>query len=140
VSGPRRTDHDEPTMPSQVSRRLSMFDRFATQASGFVSRAWFFVLCVLIVVLWAPSFFLFETTDTWQLIINSLTTIVTFLLVALLQNTQRRSDDAVQHKLNAIADGLADLMGALADDKPGLRRDRDELRAAIGLEDRESAE
>jgi low affinity Fe/Cu permease len=48
-----------------------MFDRFATQASGFVSRAWFFVLCVLIVVLWAPSFFLFETPDTWQLIINS---------------------------------------------------------------------
>jgi low affinity Fe/Cu permease len=117
-----------------------MFDRFATRASGFVSRAWFFVLCVLIVVLWAPSFFLFETTDTWQLIINSLTTIVTFLLVALLQNTRRRSDDAVQHKLNAIADGLADLMGALADDKPGLRRDRDEMRAAIGLEDRESAE
>jgi low affinity Fe/Cu permease len=65
---------------------------------------------------------------------------VTFLLVALLQNTQRRSDDAVQHELNAIADGLADLMGALAEDKPSLRRDRDELRAAIGLEDRESAE
>jgi hypothetical protein len=59
--------------------------------------------------------------------------------VALLQNTQKRADDAVQHKLNALAEGLSDLMGTLAEDHPDLYRDREELRQAVGLEDRESA-
>jgi low affinity Fe/Cu permease len=126
-------------MPSDVSEGLSVFDRFATKASDFVSRSWFFVGCVLVVVLWAPSFVLLRDIDTWQLIINTLTTIVTFLLVALLQNTQKRSDEATQHKLNAIADGMADLMGKLARNHPELLKDRDELRQAVGLEERESA-
>jgi hypothetical protein len=58
-------------------------------------------------------------------------------LVALLQNIQTRSDEAVQQKLNALADGLADLMAALGEDKPGLHQDLVELRKAVGLEDRE---
>jgi low affinity Fe/Cu permease len=118
---------------------VSVFDRFASTVSSFVSRAWFFLFCVLLVVLWAPSYFLLGNLDTWQLIINTVTTIVTFLLVALLQNTQKRADDAVQHKLNAIADALSDLMDELADSHPDLHADRVELRAAVGLEDRESA-
>jgi hypothetical protein len=75
------------------------------------------------------------------LIINTATTIVTFLMVALLQNTQTRSDQAVQHKLNAIADGLADLMAKTPrrDDADGLATDVKELRAAVGLEQRESS-
>jgi low affinity Fe/Cu permease len=81
----------------------------------------------------------FTNHDTWQLIINTLTTIVTFLLVALLQNTQTRADAAIQQKLNAIADGLADLMAALAADHPELDRDRRELADAVGLEQRESS-
>jgi hypothetical protein len=136
VSNPQ---HHGATMPSDVSGDLSVFDRFATKASDFVSRAWFFVMCVLVVVLWAPSFFLLRDVDTWQLIINTLTTIITFLLVALLQNTQKRADEATQHKLNAIADGLSDLMGQLGGSHPPLRNDTDELRQAVGLETRESA-
>ncbi|GAA4024230.1 hypothetical protein GCM10022247_55920 [Allokutzneria multivorans] len=95
-------------------------------------------MCVLLVVIWAPSYFLLESADTWQLIINTMTTIVTFLLVALLQNTQKRSDDALQQKLNALADGLSDIMGHLAKDNPDLEHDRKELREAVGLEDREN--
>ena len=128
------------TMPSDITSHLSIFDRFASGASRFASRAWFFVLCVLLVLLWAPSILLIGKIDTWQLIINTLTTIVTFLLVALLQNTQKRADDAVQHKLNAIADGLSDVMNHLAGEKTSdLKRDLRELRQAVGLEDRESA-
>jgi low affinity Fe/Cu permease len=136
-----KSDGAEPTMPSDVSSHLSLFDRFATTASGFVSRAWFFAMCVLLVMVWAPSFFLIGNLDTWQLIINTITTIVTFLLVALLQNTQTRANDAVQHKLNAIAGGLARLMRQIADDHDDqpLRRDVRELRSAVGLEDKESA-
>jgi hypothetical protein len=58
----------------------------------------------------------------------------------LLQNTEKRADDAVQHKLNAIADALSDLMGNMSDERPSLSQDRDELRKAVGLEDRESAD
>jgi hypothetical protein len=126
-------------MPTGVSGNLSLFDRFATAADGFVSGAWFFSFCLLLVVVWVPSFVVFRDVNTWQLIINTLTTIVTFLLVALLQNTQRRADAAVQHKLNAIADGLADLMEEIAADRPDLRRDWEELRAAVGLEKREGS-
>ena len=139
---PGATTHssDQTTMPSQVGNHIGVFDRFATHASTFVSRAWFFVFCVLLVVIWAPSFLVLPDIDTWQLIINTVTTIVTFLLVALLQNTQKRADDAVQHKLNAIAEGLSGIMTTLAQDDPQLHRDRDELRQAVGLEERESAE
>src|SRR5947209_4430437 len=103
---------DRPAAPSDVSAEKSLFDRFAGRASRTVSRAPFFAFCTLLVVVWLPSYFLFGNIDTWQLIINTITTIVTFLLVALLQNSQTRADQAVQQKLNAIADGLADLMAA----------------------------
>ena len=84
-------------MPSDVPTGVSVFDRFASQVSSFVSRA-----CpargsscsVLLVLLWAPSIFLLPDVGTWQLVINTVTTIVTFLLVALLQNTQKRADEA----------------------------------------------
>lgn len=128
-------------MPSEVTGKPSPFDRFATATSAFTSEAWFFALCVTLVVLWAPSFFLFGNVDTWQLVINTATTIVTFLLVALLQNTQSRANDALQHKLNAIAEGLANLMSHHAEtaDNRRLRHDLSELRQAIGLEDKENS-
>lgn len=126
-------------MPSDVSPDIGFFDRFAGHAAIFVSKAWFFALCVILVVVWAPSYFAISSIDTWQLIINTATTIVTFLLVALLQNTQSRAEMAVQDKLNAIAKGLADLMTAIAEDKPNLQRDIVELTDAVGLETRESA-
>ena len=126
-------------MPSDVSGRLGLFDRFADYASRIASHATFFCFCVALVVVWAPSYFLFRSVDTWQLIINTATTIITFLLVALLQNSQERSDQAAQQKLNAIADGLADLMRIVAKDHPDLGKDRDELLRAVGLENRESA-
>jgi low affinity Fe/Cu permease len=128
-------------MPSDVSSRVGLFDRFAGLAAHVASRAVFFLFCVLLVVVWFPSIVLIRNVDTWQLIINTATTIITFLMVALLQNSQTRSDQAVQHKLNAIADGLAGLMeatevrGAKA---KRLEEEMKELRTAVGLEDVES--
>jgi low affinity Fe/Cu permease len=120
----------------------TLFDRFAGRCSQFVSRAPFFTFCVLLVVLWAPTYFLVGNFDTYQLIINTPTTIITFLLVALLQNTQKRSEQALQHKLDAVADGLADLMEHFAanedperqEAKEDLSGDIEDLRAAVGLE------
>jgi Low affinity iron permease len=127
-------------MPSEVSTRVGIFDRFAGFASILASRAAFFTFCVLLVVLWLPTIFLLHDVDTWQLIINTVTTIITFLMVALLQNSQTRADQAVQHKLNAIADGLSDVMSHLDPNIPDrdLAQDLNELREAVGLEQHES--
>lgn len=129
---------DDAPKPTDVQGDVSLFDRFATAVDRWVSKAWFFLGCVLIVVIWAPTI-TFMDVNTWQLVINTLTTIITFLLVALLQNTQSRSNDAIQKKLNAIADGLADLMLNTGDSNSRLNQDRRELLAAAGLEDRESS-
>jgi low affinity Fe/Cu permease len=83
----------------------SRFDHFAEASSDYVSRAAFFAACILLVLVWAPSYFVIRNFDTWQLIINTATTIITFLLVALLQNSGRRSDRAIHHRLDALADG-----------------------------------
>src|SRR5579884_534760 len=127
-------------MPTEVSSRVGPFDRFAGVASNIAGRAAFFAFCVLIIVLWVPSLLILQDVDTWQLIINTATTIITFLMVALLQNSQTRNDQAVHHKLNAIADGLSDLMTQLGEGLPDrdLRKDIKELRAAVGLEAKES--
>src|SRR5688572_26988058 len=125
-----------PTMPSQVLGELGFFDRFAQRASDTASRAPFFALCVLLVVVWlvqgafgiivsgSPSSFL---TDRYQLEINTTTTIITFLLVALLQNASTRQDLATQHKLNAVADALADLMQHIAAASPADHSEREKL-------------
>jgi low affinity Fe/Cu permease len=122
-------------MPSDVDNTVGWFDRFADASSRIVSRAWFFAFCLVLVVVWAPSIYLLHSVSLWQLIINTVTTIITFLLVALLQNTQERSNNAIQGKLNAIADSMSDLM-----ESQGLRKDAAELRSAVGLEDRESSD
>ncbi len=76
----------------------------------------FFVGCVVLLVLWDFSSALTGDLNTWQLIID---TITTFLLVALLQNSQRRTERALQAKLNAIADGLTALMEHQASGETG---------------------
>jgi Low affinity iron permease len=136
-------------MPTEVSGGVGFFDHFAGQAARLASRAPFFSFCILLVVAWLTEGVMRVVTSgrpaafldgTYQLQINTTTTIVTFLLVALLQNSQTREDQATQHKLNAVADALADLMERLADryDDAELSRDVAELRAAVGVEGRES--
>jgi len=122
------------TVTTSHESRNGFFDRFAEAASEVASHARFFVACVLLVAVWAPSYFLFGNVNTWQLVINTATTIVTFLMVALLQNAQRRSDVAMHEKLNALADGLADFMEHSGPDDAALQDDMRELRAAVGIE------
>lgn len=115
-------------------RHISVFDRFAARASDVVSGAVFFIGCAVLVLLWLPSYFIFGSVNTWQLIINTITTIITFLLVALLQNSQRRVEEAMNTKLDAIADGLADLMESVAASDGELTSDIRDLRDAVGAE------
>lgn len=105
---------------------MTLFDRFASWCSTQVSRAPFFLGCVLLVVLWAPSILVLRSIDTWQLIINTVTTIVTFLLVSLMQNGQQQFENAVHVKLDGIAEalkGLHDTSDELLDKVVGAEQD-----------------
>ena len=120
----------------------SRFDKFAEWVAGHTARPWFFLACVAFVCSWAVTGPLFGFGETWQLVINTTTTIVTFLMLALLQNTEARNNEAQHFKLDAIADALADLMeesGETDLSKEHLARDVEELRKAVGLEQRISA-
>ena len=97
--------------------RRSFFDRFAGWSAGFLSKAPFFAFCMLLVVIWASSYSLVGNFGTYQLLINTLTTIITFLPSALLQKAQCRSEQVVQKKVDAIADGLSNLMEHFASDE-----------------------
>ncbi|MDQ0558435.1 low affinity Fe/Cu permease [Rhizobium mesoamericanum] len=79
-----------------------LFTRFASKTSDWAGRPVAFVLAVVLVAVWAATGPLFDFSETWQLVINTGTTIITFLMVFVLQNAQTRDARAVQAKLNEI--------------------------------------
>src|SRR5882757_11529934 len=83
-------------------KNATWYSQFAKAASHFSGRPRTFVLAGLIIVVWAVTGPLFKFSDTWQLVINTSTTIVTFLMVFLIQNTQNRDSDAIQIKLDEL--------------------------------------
>jgi low affinity Fe/Cu permease len=86
----------------EAPRRPHAFDRFANACSNAAGRPWAFAAAVTVLVVWAVSGPIFGFSDTWQLIINTGTTIVTFLMVFLIQHTQNKDSKAVQLKLDSL--------------------------------------
>jgi low affinity Fe/Cu permease len=78
------------------------FNWFATKTSTAAGQPTTFVIAVLIILVWAITGPMFDYSDTWQLIINTGTTIVTFLMVFLIQNSQNRDGAAMQAKLDEL--------------------------------------
>jgi low affinity Fe/Cu permease len=85
-----------------ILRPTSLFDRFAKQAEYAAGHAKAFALAVCAIVVWAATGPFFGYSDTWQLVINTATTIVTFLMVFLIQNSQNRGSAAIQLKLDEL--------------------------------------
>lgn len=84
------------------ANNLSWFTRAAKWASRAAGRPFTFIAAVLVILLWAITGPLFNFSDTWQLVINTGTTIITFLMVFLIQNTQNRDTEALQIKLDEL--------------------------------------
>ncbi len=93
----------------------TVFARFAKWTARATGHPTAFTMAVLIIIAWAFTGPIFHFSDTWQLVINTSTTIVTFLMVFLIQNTQNRESVAVQIKLDEIIRALEGAHNALLD-------------------------
>ena len=114
----------------------SAFDRFVEAVYELVSRTPFFLVCAAVVVVWAISYPIWPSSKSWQVVIHTVASVVTLLLLALLENASRRAEEAAQEKLNVIAEALSDLMSSRAQDDPQLEESARKLRDAVGLEAR----
>jgi low affinity Fe/Cu permease len=85
-----------------MAEKSHAFTHFATIVSKWTGRPFVFIGCCVLVFAWAASGPLFGFSDTWQLVINTSTTIITFLMVFLIQNTQNRDNAAIQAKLDEL--------------------------------------
>ena len=114
----------------------SAFDHFVEAIYLKVSRPGFFLACIGIIVVWLFSAPLWADLKAWQYVIHTIASVVTLLLLALLENAGRRSDEAAQEKLNVIAEGLSELMESRAAEDPKLHDAAQRLRDAVCLEER----
>src|SRR5438309_8381828 len=92
-----------------------LFRQFAQKTSQLVGSSWAFILAVLIIIVWSITGPMFHFSDTWQLVINTGTTIITFLMVFLIQNTQNRDAKAFHLKLDELLKGVKGARTSLVD-------------------------
>jgi low affinity Fe/Cu permease len=124
-----------------------LFRQFAQRTSTMVGSSWAFILAVLIILVWAVTGPLFHYSDTWQLVINTGTTIITFLMVFLIQNTQNRDAKAIHLKLDELIRGvkgartnLVDLENMPDKELERLQQQFERVRHAEGKDERPTGE
>ena len=126
---------DHPTAPTDVSQETTWFDRVADRTTHIVAKPGFFLASLGMVIVWGLSGLPLDFSHGWVDSLELVVALVTFLMVALLQNESWRGSKATQRKLNAMAAALAELMARSDVDQEHV----DQLNAAVGLEKRESS-
>jgi low affinity Fe/Cu permease len=129
-------ERSEAAESREKSDGRSPFERFVEAIQQRVSRAPFFFVCLFIVIAWLVSVPLWVDLKSWQVAIHTVTSVLSLLLLVLLENAGRRSEEAAQEKMNVIAEALAALMESQARQDPELDESVSKLRKAVGLEER----
>jgi len=124
-----------------------LFRKFAQKTAQVVGTSWVFILAVLIILVWAITGPMFRYSDTWQLVINTGTTIITFLMVFLIQNTQNRDAKAIHLKLDELIKGVkgartgfVNLEDLSDEELDRLRQEFAKLQKKVGHEERPSGQ
>ena len=120
-------------LPSAVGNERHWFDEVADAASHHVSTGPFFAVTSALLGLWLLIGWAVGFPDRWLNIGSTCMVVTTFVLLAILENAQRRSDKALHRKLNVLAQAVAELL-----EREGEGTTADELRGAAGVEHRES--
>jgi low affinity Fe/Cu permease len=107
----------------------NFFERFANQITSWTGSSYAFISAVMIVVIWAASGPFFKFSETWQLVINTGTTIVTFLMVFLIQKSQNKDSKAIQLKLNELIAAGRFTSNRMVDIEDMTEEELDKLRA-----------
>ena len=114
-----------------MKKTAGWFTRFANNAAQATGHPSAFVIAALVILVWGISGPLFNFSDTWQLVINTGTTIITFLMVFLIQSTQNRDTEALQVKLDEVIRAIGHARNELLDLEELDERDLDELKKAF---------
>ena len=109
------------------------FTRFAKASARLAGRPAAFLLAAFLILIWGLSGPLFGFSDTWQLVVNTSTTIITFLMVFLIQNTQNRDSEAIQVKLDELIRAMRGAQNSMLDLEELEEDELDEIRAHYEL-------
>lgn len=110
------------------NQKVSLFTKFSRRAAVLTGKPVTFILAAGVILLWAVTGPLFGFSDTWQLVINTGTTIITFLMVFLIQNTQNRDTEALQIKLDELIRSLKGARNEVLDLEEMDEKELDEIR------------
>jgi low affinity Fe/Cu permease len=108
-------DNNDSDRPFRSASMRRLFDHFALRVAGWTGSPWAFFSALAVLVLWGVSGPVFGFSDTWQLIINTSTTIVTFLMVFVIQHSENKNSRAVQIKLDELISVTAAASNRLID-------------------------
>jgi low affinity Fe/Cu permease len=122
-----RPQKQSPAETPRTHRSKDWFGPFANVTSGWLGSRWGFGAAAVFILVWALTGPIFHYSDTWQLIINSVTNIVTFLMVFLLQNTQNRDARAINLKLDELIYSIASAKDQMIDIEKLSDRELDHL-------------
>lgn len=110
-----------------MDKFIEFFERFARRASAYAGKPLTFVVAVLLIVVWAVVGPVFDFSDTWQLVINTGTTIITFLMIFLVQSAQNRDARALQLKLDELIFKMGRANNLMIDIEELSEREQEEL-------------
>lgn len=114
-SGERVSPIELYIMAKKKNKLNSFFDKFSTRATKLTGSPWAFIIALVLIIVWAVSGPIFKFSDTWQLVINTSTTIITFLMVFIIQQTQNKDTTAIHLKLNELIASNKDASNQLVD-------------------------